>query len=189
MGIMHFTQTLIRDKLYEREFNTMKKCSYCGAEYPDEATACAIDATPLDTPKDAPQNPAEAQSTSTPLKFQSIWIPYMIFCSIMSVVGIFSYISNWQRMDDLLPPGPLIILRCAAFLCPLSILAIWWNSRSGVVAFLALDFITLSVCLTLGITLALLGIIGVIIFILLVRPRWQQMTWDIKMPGNEKDDV
>ena len=26
----------------------MKKCSYCGAEYPDDATKCVIDETPLD---------------------------------------------------------------------------------------------------------------------------------------------
>jgi hypothetical protein len=26
----------------------MKKCSYCGAEYPDDAVTCAIDQTPLE---------------------------------------------------------------------------------------------------------------------------------------------
>ncbi|MGO8766839.1 MAG: hypothetical protein ACLQSR_17110 [Limisphaerales bacterium] len=28
----------------------MKTCSYCGAEYPDDATLCASDHTPLDPP-------------------------------------------------------------------------------------------------------------------------------------------
>jgi membrane protease YdiL (CAAX protease family) len=28
----------------------MKECSYCGAEYPDDATVCAIDQTPLEQP-------------------------------------------------------------------------------------------------------------------------------------------
>ena len=42
---------------------TMKKCSYCGAEYPDEATECLIDKTPLgeDAPPPTvkvPPNPA-----------------------------------------------------------------------------------------------------------------------------------
>ncbi len=37
----------------------MKRCSYCGAEYPDDAVACAIDQTPFGdvpahTPSDAP---------------------------------------------------------------------------------------------------------------------------------------
>ena len=34
----------------------MKTCPYCGAEYPDDARACAIDQTPLD----APNQPASA---------------------------------------------------------------------------------------------------------------------------------
>ena len=29
----------------------MKKCSYCGAEYPDDAFGCAIDHTPLSSPE------------------------------------------------------------------------------------------------------------------------------------------
>jgi hypothetical protein len=29
----------------------MKRCSYCGAEYPDDALACAIDGTPFDNPQ------------------------------------------------------------------------------------------------------------------------------------------
>jgi hypothetical protein len=28
--------------------NQMKKCSYCGAEYPDDAAVCAVDRTPLE---------------------------------------------------------------------------------------------------------------------------------------------
>ena len=32
----------------------MKKCSYCGAEYPDDAVMCAIDQTPLDRPSAPP---------------------------------------------------------------------------------------------------------------------------------------
>jgi hypothetical protein len=32
----------------------MKTCSYCGTEYPDDATLCAIDQTPLDRPGEPP---------------------------------------------------------------------------------------------------------------------------------------
>jgi hypothetical protein len=33
----------------------MKKCSYCGAEYPDDAVVCAIDHTALDSPPPLPE--------------------------------------------------------------------------------------------------------------------------------------
>ena len=39
----------------------MKTCPYCGAEYPDTATACSIDQTPLDVPP-----AATASAVTTP---------------------------------------------------------------------------------------------------------------------------
>jgi hypothetical protein len=35
----------------------MKKCSYCGADYPDDAVVCAVDHTPLDRPAEPPSEP------------------------------------------------------------------------------------------------------------------------------------
>ena len=35
----------------------MKKCPYCGAEYPDDVVACAIDQTPFEVSKPAPPAP------------------------------------------------------------------------------------------------------------------------------------
>src|SRR6201994_1777608 len=32
----------------------MKKCSYCGAEYPDDAVMCPIDHTPFESPAEPP---------------------------------------------------------------------------------------------------------------------------------------
>lgn len=45
----------------------MKKCTYCGKEYPDDATECAIDHHPL-TPATASAAPEPKQSASHPVK-------------------------------------------------------------------------------------------------------------------------
>ena len=37
----------------------MKKCSYCGAEYPDDAVMCAIDHTPFERSAEPPPPPPE----------------------------------------------------------------------------------------------------------------------------------
>ena len=37
----------------------MKKCSYCGAEYPDDAAVCLIDQTPLEIPGEPPPPPSK----------------------------------------------------------------------------------------------------------------------------------
>ena len=163
----------------------MKQCPYCGAKYPDEATACSIDTTPLDTPS----KPPSVNGTTKLVKNDRLWVLYLAFCAVISVFGMISYISNWQRMDDSLPTGPLTILRCVVFLRPLAILAMCWNSRSGVVAEFALGFVWTYVCIAIGIKIPPWSLIGFIILILIVRPRWQKMIWDVKIPGTNKDDV
>jgi hypothetical protein len=91
-------------------------------------------------------------------------------------------------MDAALPAWALVILRFAVFLRPLSIFAIWWGSRSGVVAYIGLSVVSMSVLLAIGQKMALAGIIGIIIFIILVRPKWRQMVWAVQMPVDESDD-
>jgi hypothetical protein len=62
----------------------MKKCSYCGAEYPDDALVCAQDQTPLG--QDAQPmlaNPRRGPSIFLySLPFPAVWI----FCSLICVV-------------------------------------------------------------------------------------------------------
>jgi hypothetical protein len=48
----------------------MKKCPYCGAEYPEDALACSVDQTPFDQPDNALQQqspPKEPEYTFAPL--------------------------------------------------------------------------------------------------------------------------
>ncbi len=46
----------------------MKKCSYCGAEYPDDASICTIDHTPFERPAE----PKEPESKKPEYRFPPI---------------------------------------------------------------------------------------------------------------------
>ena len=55
----------------------MKKCTYCGKEYPDEATVCAIDHEPLvaKTPPAPEVLPVGSTTTTAKLELhEKIWI-------------------------------------------------------------------------------------------------------------------
>lgn len=44
----------------------MKTCSYCGKQYPDEATVCVLDQQPLDVPQRPDTTPAQQAPASPP---------------------------------------------------------------------------------------------------------------------------
>jgi hypothetical protein len=169
-------------QLWDLRHHFMKQCPYCGAEYPDEVTVCAIDETPLEEPQ-------SQDKPGTPW-IERIWTPYLIFCSVVTGFVVLLYLTTWQRMNDALPALPLTILRLDVFLRPLFIVAIWWKSRWGVVALIASCFI--GSCVNLGMLgpgIAVRGIIGCVVFTILVRPQWRQMTWDVQMLVDKSDDV
>lgn len=49
----------------------MKTCSYCGAEYPDDAVMCATDHTPFPQPPSAPSHDPKVPSETRRLKFEA----------------------------------------------------------------------------------------------------------------------
>jgi hypothetical protein len=57
----------------------MKKCPYCGAEYPDDAEVCAIDQTPLERPSAPPpaKKPKQTEYDFVPLSeadYRNDWV-------------------------------------------------------------------------------------------------------------------
>ena len=44
----------------------MKTCSYCGAEYPDDAVMCSVDHTPFERPAEPDSEPSESSEPKGP---------------------------------------------------------------------------------------------------------------------------
>jgi hypothetical protein len=77
----------------------MKKCTYCGKEFPDEAKACDIDGTPLDAPPPVLQDSSSGRASPGATvpdvnkskvyrNLKAISILYIIFGSIFSLSGV-----------------------------------------------------------------------------------------------------
>jgi hypothetical protein len=67
----------------------MKKCSYCGAEYPDDATACAIDQTPFDNSPLAAELPEASafkrkNPSPSPIQIGHGWLGIVSICFLAS---------------------------------------------------------------------------------------------------------
>ena len=82
----------------------MKKCTYCGKEYPDEATVCDIDANPLvATTTLGGEIHREPSSQISPAKLQaghllamSKWRFYLLFATKSSIaLGVLSFLASF----------------------------------------------------------------------------------------------
>lgn len=73
----------------------MKKCSYCGAEYPDDAAVCTVDQSPLDSPSSIQHSPiTTANEPSGRLRAQrNLFFGLALltaFMGTMKALGIFA---------------------------------------------------------------------------------------------------
>lgn len=159
----------------------MKECPYCGKKYPDDATICVIDETPLEEP--------QTRKPTAPL-IERLWTPYLILCSAFSGFNALWWLAKWQHMNYMWPAFELTMFRLVVFLNPWALVAIWWKNRWGVVAFVALGIIGDGVTLArYGVDAAFQDIIEYIVFIIMARPQWRKMTWDFQTPENKVGDA
>jgi hypothetical protein len=85
-----------------REFrNPMKRCSYCGAEYTDDVTVCAIDQTPFDK-NYLPEGPTVAPVIKRKIPIRLSIVSYCFFASGVSYLGwfaIFVYLDRFLPLN------------------------------------------------------------------------------------------
>ncbi|HXS67216.1 MAG TPA: hypothetical protein VN761_00135 [Candidatus Polarisedimenticolia bacterium] len=79
----------------------MKKCTYCGQEYPDDATVCAIDQQPLvsDAPSQAePQKESAAPKIKPPLMVRLREWHLYLGCIFAPMLLLFALTGIWQTI-------------------------------------------------------------------------------------------
>ena len=104
---------------------------------------------------------------------------FLILALISSIASPIMYLFMWQKLISIYPVWELYILASIGIFRIFSILAIWFWSKSGVVAYTLLSIIALVISLILGVKLSLLGLIGNVILIIIVFPKWRYMVWSI----------
>ena len=96
----------------------MKKCSYCGAEHPDDAVVCAIDHTPLDSP------PPSLTEKHSGLGIASFGISIAVGC-LMVLLLCMATILNAHRIEgDPTYPGQTVVGLAAIFLMAADVVAV-----------------------------------------------------------------
>jgi uncharacterized membrane protein YvbJ len=78
----------------------MKRCTYCGKEYPDEVLVCATDQQPLRQIVFEPPLPVKSHRKSDFISLESILIWAIVIVAILFILGFFMVLFETGRMHD-----------------------------------------------------------------------------------------
>ena len=98
--------------------------------------------------------------------------------TIAALLTLFGYLSVWYRMLILYPHWAAFTFLAISVLRLLSIAAIWYWSRVGIIVYLLLAAGSFAVCAVVGIFYAgIPAITGAIALAVLIWPSWRHMPW------------
>ncbi len=139
----------------------MKKCSYCGAEYPDDATVCATDQTPLDSPSPEALSAKEPHSL---LGIASFCISLAVGLLMLMAVVAAGILNQHRIPGERTYPGQMLVGFALIFLMAgdvvalsLGIAAVCQKARNRLFGILGMAFSGLTLMGAVG--LMILGII------------------------------
>jgi hypothetical protein len=109
------------------------------------------------------------------------WLTAFLLVAFFGGLGIAaSYIFSGHKIAPEYPAWIIYLLATTATLRVISVLAIWFWSKSGVVAYILLSVIAVPVLLSVGVKASLFGgIVGTVILITLTHKKWQFMSWGL----------
>lgn len=103
-----------------------------------------------------------------------------LFCwLVVSVASVGVFVASWSALAASLPLWACLALTGIGILRALSLAAVWFWSRTGVIANIVLTVVTIAISLALHETRGVLGAVALLVLLLLVRSKWQHMTWSI----------
>jgi hypothetical protein len=133
----------------------MKKCSYCGAEYPDDAVMCAVDQTPLDS------KPLSLEKRHSGIGVASFVISIAVGCFMMALLCVAAILAAQRIPGGRTYPGQSVVGLAVIFLAAvdvvaigLGIAAVCQREKNRLFGILGLVFSSLTI----------VGVIGLIIF-------------------------
>ena len=141
----------------------MKKCSYCGAEYPDDAVMCAIDHTPLDSP------PPSLENEHSGIGIASFVISIAVGCFMLAAICVAGILAAHRIPGERTYPGQMAVGLVIIFLAAadvaaigLGIAALCQAGKNRLFGILGLVFSSLTI----------LGVIGLMILGLMYMSRF-----------------
>ena len=107
------------------------------------------------------------------------WLTFFLLLGFFGCLAVAaSYIFAGHSITPEYPTWVINLLATTATLRALSVLAIWFWSKSGVVTYILLSVIAVPVLLSVGVKAGIFGgIVGIIILVVLIREKWQFMSW------------
>jgi hypothetical protein len=136
----------------------MKKCSYCGTEYPDDAVVCAIDHTALDSPPPSPE------PKHSGLGIASFGVSIAVGCLMMAWLCVAAILSAHRLPGARTYPGQTVVGLAVIFLMAadvvavgLGIAALCQTGRNRLFGILGLVFSSATIVGTLG--LMMIGLV------------------------------
>jgi hypothetical protein len=152
----------------------MKKCSYCGAEYPDDTVVCAVDHTPLDCPPPLPERKHSG------LGIASFGISVAAGCFMVALLCAAAILSAHRIPGDRTYPGQTAVGLMTIFLMSadvvavgLGIAALCQTGKNRLFGILGLVFSSATIVGTIG--LAIIGLLYMRVMKEIPAPRANQL--------------
>jgi hypothetical protein len=121
---------------------------------------------------------------NTPITRGGWLAAFLIVSLVQTAISTILYFVIWNTLIITMPLWAAWTFPIMICMRLMSLVAIWFWSRSGVLAYTLLTLSGMILCLVIGTKMSFLGIVGIGVLILLIKPKWRYMTWGVSLSAN-----